>query len=193
VADNVAITAGTGTTIAADELVDGTLGTVKVQYVKLMDGTLNSATKATVATTAQAMSAGYMLVALATDSVNANVNAIAGVGSTQFGAPIVGFDPYAQYKTVAASQTATVLGTTGAQYDYLAGVLVVPATTAPGNVLIRDGNGSDITVFVGGASSVGDLRPFMVPLGLYALAATTGGWRVTTGANVSVIGIGKFT
>jgi len=72
VADNVAITAGTGTAIAADEVVDGTLGTVKVQYVKLMDGTLNSTTKATVATAAQTMSAGYQLVALATDSVNVN-------------------------------------------------------------------------------------------------------------------------
>ena len=70
--DNVAITAGAGTAIAADEVVDGTLGTVKVQYVKLMDGTLNSVTKATIATTPQTLSAGYQLVALATDSVNAN-------------------------------------------------------------------------------------------------------------------------
>ena len=50
-ADNVAITAGTGTTIAADEVADGTLGTVKVQYVKLMDGTLDGTTKATVSGT----------------------------------------------------------------------------------------------------------------------------------------------
>jgi hypothetical protein len=47
-ADNVAVTAGSGTTIAADEVIDGTLGTVKVQYVKLMDGTLDGSTKATV-------------------------------------------------------------------------------------------------------------------------------------------------
>lgn len=47
-ADNVAVTAGAGTTVAADEVVDGTLGTVKVQYVKLMDGTLDGTTKATV-------------------------------------------------------------------------------------------------------------------------------------------------
>jgi len=44
-ADNVAITAGAGTTVAADEVVDGTLGTVKVQYVKLMDGALDSSVK----------------------------------------------------------------------------------------------------------------------------------------------------
>lgn len=47
-ADNVAITAGSGTTIAADEVADGTLGTVKVQYVKIMDGTLDGTTKAAV-------------------------------------------------------------------------------------------------------------------------------------------------
>lgn len=47
-ADNVAITAGSGTTIAADEVTDGTLGSAKVQYVKLMDGTLDGTTKAAV-------------------------------------------------------------------------------------------------------------------------------------------------
>jgi hypothetical protein len=47
-ADNVAITAGTGTSIAADEVTDGTLGSCKVQYVKLMDGTLDGTTKAAI-------------------------------------------------------------------------------------------------------------------------------------------------
>lgn len=49
-ADNVAVTAGTGTIVAADELIDATLGTVKVQYVKIMDGTLDGTSKATVST-----------------------------------------------------------------------------------------------------------------------------------------------
>lgn len=47
-ADNVAITAGSGTTVAADEVVDGTLGTVKVQFMKIMDGTLDGTNKAAV-------------------------------------------------------------------------------------------------------------------------------------------------
>lgn len=47
-ADNVAITAGSGTVVGADEVVDGTLGTVKVQYVKIMDGTLDGTVKAAV-------------------------------------------------------------------------------------------------------------------------------------------------
>lgn len=44
-ADNVQITAGSGTTVGTDEVTDGTLGTVHVQYVKLMDGTLNGTNK----------------------------------------------------------------------------------------------------------------------------------------------------
>ena len=47
-ADNVVITAGTGTTVAADEVTDATLGTVKVQYVKIMDGSLDGTDKAAV-------------------------------------------------------------------------------------------------------------------------------------------------
>lgn len=50
-ADNFLITQGSGTTIAADEVVDGTLGTVKVQYVKIMDGTLDGTSKASVSAT----------------------------------------------------------------------------------------------------------------------------------------------
>lgn len=47
-ADNVSITPGSGNTVAADEVIDGTLGTVKVQYVKIMDGALDGTTKAVV-------------------------------------------------------------------------------------------------------------------------------------------------
>jgi hypothetical protein len=94
------------------------------------------------------------------------------------------------YKTVAASQTHTVMGATGATGDYFQGLLVVPATTSPGAVSITDGSGSDITVFAGGASSVSNLVPFFIPLGMIS---TSGAWKVTTGSNVSCIGVGKFT
>lgn len=43
-ADNVAITAGTGTTVHADEYTHSTLGSGKTQLVKLVDGTLDSST-----------------------------------------------------------------------------------------------------------------------------------------------------
>jgi len=98
-------------------------------------------------------------------------------------------DPQAKYETVAASQTAQVLGSTGAAGDYIAGVLVVPATTSPGNVIILD-NATSITIFTGGASSVSNLVPFFIPLGMKSVS---GAWKVTTGANVSVVAVGTFT
>lgn len=95
----------------------------------------------------------------------------------------------AEYETVAASQTAQVLGATGGTGDYISGLLVIPATTSPGNVLLLD-NSTSITVFTGGAASVSNLVPFFIPLGMKSVS---GAWKVTTGANVSVIGVGNFT
>lgn len=94
-----------------------------------------------------------------------------------------------EYETVAASQTAQVIGATGAIGDYISGILVVPATTSPGNVLLLD-NATSITVFTGGASSVSNLVPFFIPLGLKSVS---GAWKITTGSNVSCIASGNFT
>jgi hypothetical protein len=96
----------------------------------------------------------------------------------------------AEYETVAAGSTDQALGATGGASDYLAGVLIIPATTSPGAVSIKDGGGSAITIFAGGATSVSNLVPFFVPLGI---KSRTGAWNVTTGANVSAIGVGNFT
>ena len=94
------------------------------------------------------------------------------------------------YETVAAGQTAQVLGSgLGATGDYIAGVLVIPATMSPGNVILLDG-GTTITIFTGGASSVSNLVPFYVPLGM---VSQNGSWKVTTGTNVSCIGMGAFS
>lgn len=94
-----------------------------------------------------------------------------------------------EYETVAASQTDQILGTSGAVGDYLDGLLVIPATTSPGGISIEDGS-TNTPVFVGGASSVPSLIPFFIPLGINSVS---GGWEVTTGANVSVIAFGRFT
>ena len=96
------------------------------------------------------------------------------------------------YETVAASQTNQVLGDTGGIGDQLHALWIVPATTSPGAVSIKDGSGSSVTVFTGGASSVADLKPFKAALPEDA-TSKVGGWRVTTGANVSVIASGRFT
>ena len=64
------------------------------------------------------------------------------------------------YETVAASQTAQVLGGSGATGDFLVGLLIVPATTSPGSVTLLD-NATSISVFV--SSTLSTTIPFFVP------------------------------
>lgn len=95
-----------------------------------------------------------------------------------------------EYETVAASQTTQALGATGAAGDLLSRLVIIPATTSPGAVAIKDGADTAITVFAGGASSLTELKPIVVELGVESAA---GAWQVTTGADVSVVAIGNFT
>ncbi len=81
-ADNIAVTPGTGKTVATDEVVDGTLGTVQVQYVKLMDGTLDGTTKATVNSTGLKVDASGAAVPITDNSGSLTVDN-AGTFSTQ--------------------------------------------------------------------------------------------------------------
>lgn len=126
-------------------------------------------------------------------SGNVRINEVAAgvtIGLSQTaGANGVSMSGQDKYETVAASQTAQVLGSTGAIGDYISGLLVIPATTSPGAVTLLD-NATSITVFTGGAASVSNLVPFFIPLGMKSVS---GAWKVTTGINVSVIGIGNFT
>lgn len=114
---------------------------------------------------------------------------VASVQGVSGGTPVNVALTQGEYETVAASQTAQSLGATGATGDYLSGLLVVPGTTSPGNVIILD-NAISITVFTGGASSVSNLVPFWINLGAFSVS---GAWKVTTGANVSVVAVGNFT
>lgn len=93
------------------------------------------------------------------------------------------------YEAVAASQTNQVMGPVGAAGDVLARVIVIPATTSPGAVTIKDGANTAITIFPGGASSVTTLSPIIVPVGA---RSTAGAWQISTGTNVSAIGVGRF-
>lgn len=93
------------------------------------------------------------------------------------------------YSAVPASTT-QVMGLLGGSVgDYLDTILIVPATTSPGAVQIQDGSNPAITIFPGGASSVSNLVPFPVPLGI---VSTAGHWTVITGANVSAVVVGTF-
>lgn len=171
-ADNVTITAGSGVSIAADDI-----GSVFYQRVKVNwgpDATANEVDTATGKPLPVQLRGGD-----GTD--RSNLLPVSNTVLTNFGA--------GEYETVAASQTAQTLGATGAAGDYIAGILVVPATTSPGNVLLLD-NATSITVFAGGASSVSNLVPFFIPLGMISVS---GAWKITTGSNVSCIGIGNFT
>lgn len=97
-----------------------------------------------------------------------------------------------QYKTIAAGQTNAVIGVSGAQGDYLKALVCVVATPATSSVDIKDGaTGSAISVLP--AAVAGAIGTYTIPLGLTAVAAASGGWRITTGAGVSVIAIGRFT
>lgn len=64
-ADNVAVTAGTGTTVHADEYTHTTLGSGKTQLVKLVDGTLDSSTAIAAG---GGVEAGALRVTVASDS-----------------------------------------------------------------------------------------------------------------------------
>lgn len=92
-----------------------------------------------------------------------------------------------QYETVAASQTDQVAGGTGGVGDVLQRLLIVPATTGAGEVLIQDGDGTAISVFKGGTTVI---EPRVLELGIRSV---TGAWSITTGANVSAVAIGEFT
>jgi hypothetical protein len=92
-----------------------------------------------------------------------------------------------EYETVAASQTAQALGATGATGDYLSHIIIQPATTGAGTVTVLD-NATVIYTFTSG--TLADLRPIIVPFNLFSVS---GAWKVTTGTNVAVIGIGDFT
>lgn len=92
-----------------------------------------------------------------------------------------------EYETVAASQTAQVLGATGATGDYLSHIIIQPTTTAAGTVTVLD-NATVIFTFTTG--TLADLSPKTIP---FNLVSVSGAWKITTGANVAVIGIGDFT
>lgn len=91
------------------------------------------------------------------------------------------------YETVAAGQSDQVLGNTGALGDFLHRLVIVVATAATAQVQIKDGSGSAITVFPN--SPGGGIGTYIVE---FNMVSTSGAWKVTTGAGVSVVAIGRF-
>jgi hypothetical protein len=91
------------------------------------------------------------------------------------------------YETVAASQTAQVMGTTGKAGDFLSHVILQPTTTAAGTCTVLD-SATVILTFTTGTLS--DLRPIVLPVNA---SSVNGAWKITTGANVTATAFGDFT
>ncbi len=92
-----------------------------------------------------------------------------------------------QYETVAASQTAQVLGGTGATGDYLHRLIISVVTVATASVTILDGSTS-IVILTGNAALVPGIHSIECNM-----ISSTGAWKVTTGAGATVIGVGIFS
>ena len=88
------------------------------------------------------------------------------------------------YEAVAASQTDQALGATGATGDYLHRLLISVTTASTASVTLKDGS---TTIFT---------TPAATPIGVYSIevnaVSRNGAWTVTTGSNVTAVGVGVF-
>jgi len=88
------------------------------------------------------------------------------------------------YEAVAASQTDQALGATGATGDYLHRLLISVTTASTASVTLKDGS---TTIFT---------TPSATPVGVYSIevnaVSRNGAWTVTTGSNVTAVGVGIF-
>lgn len=92
-----------------------------------------------------------------------------------------------QYEHVAVSQTAHVLGGTGAIGDYLDKIICTVSTAATSSVAVLDGSTSHTILpnNVGGGVGV-----YVIPIhGI----SRNGSWKITTGAGVEVLALGIFS
>ena len=101
-------------------------------------------------------------------------------------------NPYRyQYEHVAASQTAQVLGGTGAKGDYLHRIVCTVSTSSTGNVQIVDGSGTGILTHT--------ILPALAGTGVNVYniemnaVSQDGAWKITTGAGVEVMAVGIFS
>lgn len=105
-----------------------------------------------------------------------------------FAAPAFALEPaHTDYEYVAASQSNQKLGPVGGVGDVLEKLIIIPDTTAAGNVWLHDGGGLSQKIFVTG--TLADLSPIPIVLGMRSVS---GDWSISTGANVHVLGIGRF-
>jgi len=89
------------------------------------------------------------------------------------------------YETVAASQTAQVLGQSGAVGDTIIRLIITVNTALTSTVTIIDGSTSIA------------LMPATTIVGIYSIdlgvQSVSGPWKVTTGAGATVVAVGNFS
>ena len=89
------------------------------------------------------------------------------------------------YETVAASQTAQVLGGSGAVGDTIVRLIITVNTALTSTVTIIDGSTSIA------------LMPAATVVGIYSIdlgvQSVSGPWKVTTGAGATVVAVGNFS
>lgn len=89
------------------------------------------------------------------------------------------------YETVAASQTAQVLGTAGSVGDFIGRLIITVTTAATSTVALLD-NATSIPIMAANTA----IGVYVVEIGARSVS---GAWKVTTGAGVSVLAVGKFS
>jgi len=101
-------------------------------------------------------------------------------------------NPYRyMYEHVAASQTAQVLGGTGAVGDYLHRIVCTVSTAATSLVQIVDGSGAGILTHTVLPNNVGGgVGVYNIELNI---VSANGAWKITTGAGVEVMAVGIFS
>lgn len=100
-----------------------------------------------------------------------------------------GSDCRGDYEAVAASQTDQIMGATGALGDRILRVIISVGTSATGTSSIKDGNGAAIPL----TNANTPIGCYSFELNMVAKNATTPGWKLTTGAGATALGIGDFT
>jgi ABC-type thiamine transport system ATPase subunit len=89
------------------------------------------------------------------------------------------------YETVAASQTAQVLGVTGAAGDTLMRLIITVSTAASSTVTLLD-NATSYAIMAANT-----------PIGVYVIeinaVSVSGAWKITTGAGATVLAVGNFS
>jgi len=93
-----------------------------------------------------------------------------------------------KYETVAASQTAQVLGATGAIGDRIKKLIITVTTAATSTVALLDSTTS--VSLVPAATTIG---VYTIDFGEQGIVSAIGAWNITTGAGVNLIAIGDFT